>query len=224
MLISAESLSFSYGVLAVLREASFDVGEGEYILLRGESGCGKSTLLRLLAKLESASGGTLRFRGDDYVSIPATSLRRKVAYLQQLPVMIQGSIRENLLLSFRFAPHDRSGTGSGLPTAEAPGELLARANLNGLDLDAPAGALSVGQKQRIAMLRLLLMNPDVLLLDEPTASLDAASAGIIHAWLRELHEDEGKTIVHVTHAERHAFSPSVRRWTMENGRITEGPE
>jgi putative ABC transport system ATP-binding protein len=212
--ITAESVFFSYGAAPILRNISFVMEKGDFILLRGESGCGKSTLLRLLAKLEVPTGGRLLLQGSEYSSLSSRTLRRRVAYLQQLPVMIAGSVRDNLFLSFRFAEQ-----GLAPPSDSALRASLERARLGGLNLDAPAADLSVGQRQRLALIRLLLMNPEVLLLDEPTAALDGDSAAIIHAWLRELHADEGRTILLVTHVPENDSFPSVIRWEMAAGSI-----
>lgn len=215
-LISVEKLTFSYASIPVIRNISFDIRTGEYIFLTGESGCGKSTLLQLLAKLEVPTAGEVRFYNEPYSTIPSPILRRRVGYLQQLPVMIEGSIRDNLFLSLRFSSNRAD------PPSEADlNMLLHRAKLPGVDLNASADALSVGQKQRIALVRLLLMNPDVLLLDEPTASLDADSSGIIHDWLRELHQNQGRTILHVSHAKPPAAGSALRNWNMKDGTLFE---
>jgi putative ABC transport system ATP-binding protein len=213
-MISAESVAFSYGDAPVLRDVTFAIAEHDFVVLRGESGCGKSTLLRLIARLEVPSGGRLLLHGQDYASISATTLRRRIAYLQQTPVMISGTIRENLLLSFRF-----TAKGATPPTDTILTEFLQRARLSSVDLDAPAEALSVGQKQRLALLRLLLMKPEVLLLDEPTAALDVDSAAVIHDWLLELRSEEGCAIVQVTHAREHALPERGSIWTLQDGTL-----
>ncbi|MBL0175104.1 MAG: ATP-binding cassette domain-containing protein [Ignavibacteria bacterium] len=215
-MIELRNISFSYGAAPVLADLSLRIGRGEYALLRGESGCGKSTLLRLLCRLEAPREGTLLLDGEPYDALPPRALRRRLALLQQLPVMMEGSIRDNILLSQRYAGAD----GKGMTDAELR-DMLQRAKLADLDLDASADALSVGQKQRIALLRLLVMRPDALLLDEPTSALDAESAAIIMDWIREWNETRGTTVVLVSHGNIHALPEAVCRYRMDAGRVEE---
>ena len=171
-MLHVDSLTFAYNSTPVLRGLTLRVGRGETVVIRGASGCGKSTLLRLLARLEATPAGTVRLDGEDITGIPATAYRRRVAYLQQLPVMATGSVRDNLLLPFRYGTHN------------PPGDDVLRTRLDAVDLrdvtlEAPASELSIGQQQRVALLRLRAMAPELLLLDEPTASLDGDSARLL---------------------------------------------
>jgi putative ABC transport system ATP-binding protein len=215
-MIELRNISFSYGAAPVLADLSLRIGRGEYALLRGESGCGKSTLLRLLCRLETPREGALLLDGEPYDALPPRALCRRLALLQQLPVMMEGSIRDNILLSQRYA----GAEGNGLTDAELR-DMLQRAKLADMDLDASADALSVGQKQRIALLRLLVMRPDALLLDEPTSALDEESAAIIMDWIREWNETRGTTVVLVSHGNVNALPEAVRRYRMDAGRVEE---
>jgi putative ABC transport system ATP-binding protein len=215
-LIGLRDVAFGYGGDDVLRGVTAEVRRGDFIVVRGPSGGGKSTLLRLLARLEVPRSGALFCDGAPYDDIPATVLRRRIAYLQQLPVILPGSVRENLLLSCRFAQ----------PPTPTPGDVelraqLERARLGSVDLEAPAEALSVGQKQRLAFIRLLLMRPEAMLLDEPVASLDLESAAILHAWMAELHARSDVTLLLVSHAQTDDLPPGARRWLVDRGTVTE---
>jgi putative ABC transport system ATP-binding protein len=169
VLLEAQRLTFRYDRSTVLSDVSFSLDTQEVLLLTGPSGSGKSTLLRLLARLLAPQTGSIMLNGRVWTDIPPQVYRRRVAYLQQQPVMLPGTVRTNLLLSFRFG--DRQS-----PDDEQLISLLSEASLESILLDQDAGTLSVGQQQRIALLRLLLMRPAVLLLDEPTASLDREAA------------------------------------------------
>jgi len=208
-MISIQNLSFSYNKQPVLHNFSWDIPSGTFVLLQGPSGCGKSTLLRLLAGLSVPREGSVTHNGKTLSAESATQLRRSVAYMQQIPVMVEGSIRENVLLSFRYAP---PGT---LPLQDEKLRiLLERLHLGNLSLDAEGEELSVGQKQRLTFLRLLLMKPDVYLLDEPVASLDRESAAVLMEQVTALHRDERKTIIFVSHVEHTSVGEAARRFRL----------
>ncbi|MBR9975430.1 MAG: ATP-binding cassette domain-containing protein, partial [Bacteroidetes bacterium] len=168
-MLHVDSLTFAYNSAPVLRGLSLRVERGETVVIRGASGCGKSTLLRLLARLEATPAGAVRLGGAEITGIPATAYRRRVAYLQQLPVMATGSVRDNLLLPYRYGDDVP-------PNDETLRERLDAVDLGDVALGVSSSELSIGQQQRVALLRLRAMSPELLLLDEPTASLDDTSA------------------------------------------------
>ena len=213
-MITVQNLSFAYTLQPILKDVSFRVEKSDFVVIRGESGFGKSTLLRLLAKLEVPQSGVIFFHEKPYADIPSATLRRRVAFLHQRPVIVTGSIRENLLLGFRFQT-------TAPPADEVLSSHLRRARLEALSLDASALELSIGQQQRLALLRLLLLKPEVLLLDEPTASLDALSAQVIMEWLASLNRDDGATIILVSHGDTDSVTCPVRTFEFRNGGILE---
>jgi putative ABC transport system ATP-binding protein len=214
-MLTVQHIAFAYKQQPVLSDVSFHVGRNDFVVFRGESGCGKSTLLRLLAKLEVPQQGEILLHDTPYAQIPSTVLRRRIAYLHQRPVIVAGSIRENLLLGFRFQSVEEH------PPDEVLMQLLLRARLEALSLDAPAAELSIGQQQRLALLRLLLIKPEALLLDEPTASLDPLSTRVILEWLASLHRENGTTIILVMHGDIGAVSYPVRTFDVLNSTIIE---
>ena len=215
-MLSVRSLSFRYRDTSVIRGLSLDVAPGDCMILRGESGCGKSTLLRLLCRLEAPQDGEMSLDGESYEAIPSHDLRRRVAYLQQIPVMLDGSVRDMLLLSQRYdRKHGNGISDSGLR------DMLVRARLSDVDLDKNARDLSVGQQQRVALIRLLVMRPDYLLLDEPAAALDANSASIIHEWIADVHREHATSILMVTHAPLPDAPTVARRLLMNGGTLLE---
>jgi len=159
----------------ILRGVDLVLSPGDLVWISGPSGGGKSTLLRLMNRLLPPSGGGIFFAGRPAEDWPVTRLRRRVALLPQSPVMTAGSVRDNLLLPFGLkAARDEPRPGDMRLAA-----LLDELGLEGIRLDQPAGQLSVGQAQRLALGRLLLMEPQVLLLDEPVAPLDPDSARLV---------------------------------------------
>ncbi len=179
-----------YDGRTVLNLDQLTIHRGEILALVGPSGAGKSTLLRLLNFLEPASRGSIRFNGE--LATPELDLaqRRRVTTVFQRPLLLQRSVRANL----RYGPGLR---GKPLPEA-VEAQWLARLGLTHL-ADQPAPKLSAGEAQRVALARALVTQPDVLLLDEPTANLDPSNVGIIEAIIREENQRSGMTVVLVTH-------------------------
>ncbi|WP_319582289.1 ABC transporter ATP-binding protein [uncultured Pseudodesulfovibrio sp.] len=197
MSLTLDRVSFAYpDGPAILEDASLTLSSGGYHLLRGPSGSGKSTLLRLLCRLEEIQTGTICYKGMSISDISPAELRRCVAYVQQLPTLLPGTVRDNLLLPFTFKANARLTPPSDVEMAAQLSGLL----LNGVTLDSPADKLSVGQAQRICLTRSLLLSPEVVLLDEPTASLDAHSAQVVLDRTKGLTES-GVTVVMISHSE-----------------------
>lgn len=197
----------------VLREASFAVPAGGFVLVNGPSGSGKSTMLRLMNRLEEPQAGTISFENTPLADFEPPILRRRVGYLQQMPVVPDLSVREALLLPFTYAAsRDLTPPDDGVL-----GGLLGRVHLGSVALGDRAASLSVGQKQRLCLIRATLTEPDVLLLDEPTASLDPESSRVVEDMAEELSR-EGTTVIMVNHGDYlpRTVKPVVLR--VENGR------
>ncbi|CEP66241.1 ABC transporter-like [Moorella glycerini] len=201
----------------VLKDISLHVEEGQFILLQGPSGSGKSTLLHLLNGLAVPQRGEVLFKDRPLASYDATWLRRRVVYLQQTPVMLDASVRENLLLPFRF----RSARGERLPTEDLLQDYLHTFLLGEISLEANARELSVGQKQRLALIRALLLAPEALLLDEPTASLDRESREIVEARAEALNAEQGVTVIMISHTDYVPRLVKPRVLVLEHGTLRE---
>lgn len=154
--------------------------------LLGPSGAGKSTMLRCCNRLEVPTEGVVRFRGDDIAQVDVLRLRRRVAMVFQRPTPFPGTCRDNLLVA-QPALTD--------PEARA---LLERVQLDPEFLDRPATELSGGEAQRLCLARSLAVEPEVVLMDEVTSSVDPAAKRAIEALARGL-ADGGIPIVWVTH-------------------------
>jgi len=172
----------------VLRGVSLDLRNEEVVSILGPSGAGKSSLLRLLNGLDEPSQGHISYQGQDVSSIPIRDLRREVGMVFQLPYLFDGSVRENIL----FGPTiwRRSVDAEGL---------LKKVGLPVDLIDRPAHQLSVGQQKRVSMARSLAVEPHVLLLDEPTANLDATAAGRILDLILSLRDELGVALLMVSH-------------------------
>ncbi len=177
------------GVVRALDEIDLDVGEGEFLAIVGRSGCGKSTLLRIMAGLIPATSGSATIGGSE-VSGP----RRDVGLMFQRPALLPWrSVLENVLL-----PVDVMRLGRRVARSDAE-KLLARVGLEGFESRRPY-ELSGGMQQRVALCRSLIHEPQVLLMDEPFAALDALTREELSLELQRLWSERRKTIVFVTHS------------------------
>lgn len=208
MPLALHDVTFAYpdGPL-VLDTASLTIEAGAYALVRGPSGAGKSTLLRLLCGLEEPQSGRILFNDTPTDELVPAQLRRSVAYVQQMPTLLSGTLRENILLPFSF----KANASMTPPDDEELEAGLASFLLGDLSLDARGDSLSVGQSQRICLLRSVLLQPEVLLLDEPTASLDADSARVVLDKAAELNK-QGVTVIMISHSEAvpHGVTHTIR--------------
>jgi len=185
------------GGVPLFQGVSLDIDPGRFLLIEGPSGSGKSSLLRLLNRLQEPTSGEILIDGQSVGAHDVPTFRRRIGYLQQSPVMVEGSVADNLLLPFGFAAARRKVA----PSAADLRQLLQDYLLHDVDLASAASKLSVGQKQRIALIRMLLMQPEVLLCDEPTSALDPASREIVQESLEKLNVAKQMTVVVVTHVD-----------------------
>jgi len=184
----------------ILRDICLELGAGESLAVVGPSGSGKSTLLNLVGGLDRPSSGRVLLRGRDLAALDDRELaqvrNRELGFVFQLHHLLpQCTVLENVLLPTlpRRAELD-------LVACEARAhKLLERVGL-GTHLDYLPGQLSGGQRQRVAVVRALINGPGILLADEPTGSLDHATAATLAALLLELNAEEGVAVILVTHA------------------------
>lgn len=168
------------------------IGAARVTTLMGPSGSGKTTILRLLCKLISPNEGVIRWQGEDLAGIESVSYRRRVTMLSQTPVVFEGTVKENLAAGLRFQKRD-------IPADDKLSAMLREVGLN-KPLDGSVQTLSGGEKQRLSLARVLLLNSDAYLLDEPSAALDEASAEAVIAKIVDFARGNNKTLVMVAHA------------------------
>ena len=201
-----------YDERSVLELPDFDIQRGEILGVIGPSGAGKSTLLRLLNFLERPSTGQISFEGQPVGAEVPIEQRRRVTTVFQRPVLLQRSVAANL----KFGVSLR---GEKLDPARLQ-SWLERLGLESLEHQA-AAKLSGGEAQRVALARALLTDPDVLLLDEPTANLDPYNVGLIEKIVREENRQRGTTVVIVTHNVFQARRLAHRTALLLSGKLVE---
>ncbi|MFD2646359.1 ABC transporter ATP-binding protein [Devosia albogilva] len=209
--LSIRSITAHYGTTKVLEDLSLDVGEGELVSLLGASGCGKTTTLRLVAGFLQPSSGTITLGGKDLTRLPA--------YQRDI-----GLVFQNYALFPHMSVADNVGFGlkqRGIGGAERSRRVMAMLERVGLAplADRLPGALSGGQKQRVALARALVIEPPLLMFDEPLSNLDAKLRIDMRVEIRQLQRANGTTSVYVTHDQEEAFSISDRVAIMHAGRI-----
>ena len=214
--IEFRDVTFSFSETKTLfRHLSLKVLAGDFYLIRGPSGSGKSTFLRLINRLEEPSDGQVLFGGVPLSSYKPPLLRREILYIQQTPVSVDASVRENLVHAFSF----RSNRDLTPPDDEVLREQLDAFLLGDIQLETNAETLSVGQLQRLCFIRGLLLNPKVLLLDEPAGALDPESGRIVEETAEKLCADSGLTVLMVSHRSFEPKHMSCKALQIADGRI-----
>jgi iron(III) transport system ATP-binding protein len=211
MRIAVKDLTKRFGRVDVIRRAEFTVGEGELFTLLGPSGCGKTTLLRLVAGFYTPDEGEIRFDDRRVNDVPPHE--RGI-----------GMVFQNYALWPHMTVSDNIGYGLKLrkvPRAEIAQRseaALSSVRLSGLG-DRYPGQLSGGQQQRVALARALVLNPEILLLDEPLSNLDAKVRIQVRAEIRKLQKDLGITTMYVTHDQEEALTLSDRIAVFNQGKV-----
>jgi tungstate transport system ATP-binding protein len=206
-----DEVQHHYDGRAVLNIDRLEVRKGETLAVIGPSGSGKSTLLRLLQFLERPTAGRVWFDGRTFDADPPVDVRRRVTTVFQRPRVLSRSVRANVTYGLRVRR-----------LKERPGEidhLLAALGLTHLS-HAAARTLSGGEIQRVAFARALAFNPDVLLLDEPTANLDPRNVRLVEDLIRE-RQSRGVTVVLATHQIFQARRLAHRAALLLDGQIIE---
>ncbi len=217
-IIEFKDVTFVFeGKAPLFSDLTLSIEKGAFYLVQGPSGAGKTTFLRLINRLEEPISGEIRFQNKPFDSYSPPVLRRSLLYIQQTPTVMDGSVAENLLLPFSFKNNGHLTQ----PGQEKLGALLREVHLKDVGMNDHAMNLSVGQIQRLCLIRGLLLSPEVLLLDEPTSALDRESAQAVMTLIEQLNVESGLTILIVTHNTYGQGRINPRYLRIEEGRIEE---
>jgi len=209
--IRVDNVTKQFGNVTALDSVSFAVEPGELFFLLGPSGCGKTTMLRVLAGLETPDSGTVFFGDRDVRTLPPYQRGAPMVF-QNYALWPHMSVSDNIA----FGLIERR-----VPRAEIADRVLQtleRVGLTGLGERMP-GQLSGGQQQRVVLARALVLNPDVMLLDEPLSNLDAKLRAEMREEIERLHKETDISFVYVTHDQTEALSLADRLVVMHDGRI-----
>lgn len=207
MLFLLEHISYKN----ILHIDTLAIPEKKVTCITGESGSGKTTLLRMLNDMVSPDKGSITYKGVPVKDIPAVELRRRVVMLPQTPVIFPGNTEHNLQIGIQFAQKVSAKN-------EDLEKVLRLVQLQKTLEDDPE-RFSGGEKQRLALARILLMKPEVLLLDEPSSALDEETAHMVMANLVEWSQEEKAALVMVTHSMSIARQYGEMRVTLSKGSI-----
>jgi putative ABC transport system ATP-binding protein len=200
---------------SLFSNVSSHIDRSDNIALTGPSGQGKSTLLRMLAKIDTLDEGDMFLNGISSRDVLGRYWRTKVAYLTQQSTMLPGSVEDNLKMVSKLhqAPFDH----------ESAKSWMERIGLGALDWRKSASELSGGEKQRLALVRMLLARPEILMLDEATSALDETNKGKVEELLRHYQESVGTAFVWITHDEDQVKRVAKRFWRLFGGTMVEAP-
>ena len=200
----------------ILRSLDLTLDKAGIYVILGASGSGKSSFLRLLNRLDESLRGEIRVLGRDIRDYPVPELRRHVAMVFQNPVYLPGTVRDNLDIRKEFGHN-------ALDEGEMK-RLLSLAQLKESLLDRDVSVLSGGELQRLAFARSLLNDPEILLLDEPTSSLDGRNRESVLRTLRQLQADRDNTLLMVTHRPEDIEILNARAFYLDRGVFVQDPE
>jgi len=214
--LSVRELVRTFGDFIAVDDVTFDVPQGSFFSILGPSGCGKTTLLRMVAGFDEPTSGTIAIRGTDMCGVPPNKRPVNLVF-QHLALFPMMNVAENIGFGLKRR---------GMQSAEISRKtqaILERVDLPGYG-DKRISQLSGGQKQRVAIARCLVMEPSVLLLDEPLGALDLKLREQMKVELKKLQAKVGTTFIYITHDQSEALVMSDRIAVMHNGRFEQvGP-
>jgi len=201
----------AYGALNVLHGIDIDIADGEFVVLVGPSGCGKSTLLRMIAGLESVTGGTVSIGGKVVNNLPPKD--RDIAMVfQSYALYPHKTVAENMVFALRLQKQPPDVIKQRLQAAAETLDLVPY-------LDRYPRQLSGGQRQRVAMGRAIVRSPQVFLFDEPLSNLDAKLRVQMRKEIKELHQRLKTTTIYVTHDQVEAMTMADKIVVMQGGNV-----
>ena len=210
-ILKIENLSKRFGKNLVLEDISFEVEQGEFLSLLGPSGCGKTTILRLLIGIEKASSGRIFKFGEDISDL--SPMKRNIGIVfQNYSLFPNMNVYQNIAYALKSRKLSKEEIDKKVK------EIIDIVELNEHVNKKPVN-LSGGQQQRVAIARTLVLNPDIILFDEPMSALDAEIKVVLRNQLKEIQKKLNITMIYVTHDQEEAFALSDRVMVLNDCRI-----
>lgn len=213
-----EDLGMIYDGKTALNQVSFEVKSGEFLSILGPSGCGKTTILRILIGLLQPTHGKIYKEGADITNV-SPACRGMGIVFQNYALFENMSVLGNVEYALRIRKENKSKEARGRVRQRAL-DMIAQLDLTKHQDKKPI-ELSGGQQQRVAIARTLVMNPDVILFDEPMSALDAATRLSLRREIKRIKEKFGTTIIYITHDQEEAFAMSDRIMVMREANIVQ---
>lgn len=213
-----KDLEMHYDGKCTLNKVNFEVKDGEFLSILGPSGCGKTTILRILIGLLKPTGGRIEKEGEDITDASPSSRGMGIVF-QNYALFENMTVLENVEYALKIQKENKS------PEAKAKIRKMVLEMLERMGLlehkDKRPGLLSGGQQQRVAIARTLVMNPDIILFDEPMSALDVATRLALRAEIKNIQKDFGTTMIYITHDQEEAFAMSDRIMVMREANIVQ---
>lgn len=210
-ILTIDNISKKYGQKVILDDVSFDVKKGEFLSLLGPSGCGKTTILKILMGLEKPTTGSVSKNEEDITSLPPNKRNIGIVF-QNYSLFPNMNVFQNIsyALKARKCPKEEID--------KRVNQIIDMVGLNEHIYKKPK-QLSGGQQQRVAIARTLVLNPDIILFDEPMSALDADIKLKLRKLLKEIQASTNITMIYVTHDQEEAFSLSDRIMVLNESKI-----
>lgn len=209
--LHVDHLTKNYGKISVVDDVSLSVAEGEFLVLLGPSGCGKTTTLRMMAGFVTPSSGLIKIGEQDVTALPPWRRNCGLVF-QSYALFPHMTVAQNVAFGLEMRRIDKTLIGKRITDA------LRLVRLEGFE-DRYPRQMSGGQQQRVALARALVIQPDILLLDEPLSNLDAKLRVEVRMEIRELQRNLGITTILVTHDQEEALTVADRLVVMNEGRV-----
>ncbi len=210
-ILEVKNITKKYGKRLVLEDISFDVNRGEFLSLLGPSGCGKTTILRILIGLDTPTSGKIIKNNEDITLLPCKKRNIGIVF-QNYSLFPNMNVYENIAYALEARKLSKE------EIDEKVKEIVETVGLTEHIYKKPRN-LSGGQQQRVAIARTLVLNPDIILFDEPMSALDAEIKLTLRKELKEIQKKMGITMIYVTHDQEEAFAMSDRIMVLNDSKI-----
>lgn len=217
-LLIAKDLEMVFDGKCTLNKVNFDIRDGEFLSILGPSGCGKTTILRILVGLLKPTGGRVFKNGEDITELPSAARGMGIVF-QNYALFENMTVLQNVEYALKIRKENRSAAARKQVRERA----LAVIDQMGLSehINKLPTMMSGGQQQRAAIARTMILNPDIILFDEPMSALDVETRLALRAELKRIQKEFGTTMVYITHDQEEAFAMSDRIMIMREANVVQ---